>query len=478
MTGVFSDRLRAAINGESDKPIKPRVVAHGEVLDTLLASLTRIDFRALSGIAEEAKPSRTQQRVLVVKEVLEAAQKLNLGLCRQHDFLYCYNGEFWSIIDENEMQSFLGECAFRCGVSEITSKDFKFRQDLFQQFLALATPPKPRRRKGLVLLNLKNGTLEISAKRVFLRPFDRNDFLTYQLEFDYNPLAKAPVFERFLSEALPDSSAQNILAEYLGYIFTHGLKLEKILILYGSGANGKSVVFDIVTALVGTANVSNYSLQSLTDNNGYSRAMLSTKLLNYASEVSGKLESSTFKLLASGEPVECRLPYGRPFLSTDYGKLIFNCNELPTDTEQTEAFFRRFLILPFLHTVPLEKRDPTLSKRIIESEMSGVLNWVLAGLGRLLKNQRFSKCELAEKMLERFRTESDSVLLFLEEENYQKSHEYHTPLQDLYSNYQTFCVTNRYIPLSNKKFVKRLEAADYQMTKRNTGKIVYVTNSS
>ena len=32
---------------------------------------------------------------------------------------------------------------------------------------------------------------------------------------------------------------------------------------------------------------------------------------------------------------------------TDYGKLMFNCNELPKEVEQTNAFFRRFIIIPF-----------------------------------------------------------------------------------------------------------------------------------
>src|SRR5690606_41567228 len=62
-----------------------------------------------------------------------------------------------------------------------------------------------------------------------------------------------------------DPERQRVLAEYLGFVFIkHGsnaLKEEKALILYGTGANGKSVFFEVVNALLGTDNVSSYSLQ-------------------------------------------------------------------------------------------------------------------------------------------------------------------------------------------------------------------------
>ena len=62
-------------------------------------------------------------------------------------------------------------------------------------------------------------------------------------------------------------------------------------------------------------------MQSLTNDNGYYRAMIANKLVNYASEINGKLIASLFKQLVSGEPVEARLPYGRPFTLTSMQSL-------------------------------------------------------------------------------------------------------------------------------------------------------------
>ena len=97
-------------------------------------------------------------------------------------------------------------------------------------------------------------TFEINGERQILRGFDKNDFLTYQLPFEYNPEAKAEKFNIFLSEVLIEKELQEVLSEYLGYIFIKNnvLKLEKVLLLYGGGQNGKSVLFDIISIVQNT----------------------------------------------------------------------------------------------------------------------------------------------------------------------------------------------------------------------------------
>src|SRR5262249_2831066 len=148
--------------------------------------------------------------------------------------------------------------------------------------------PRPEPADGVCLINLLNGTFEITPTKIHLRDFKREDFLTHQLSFTYDKGATAPIWQRFLDEVLPDESRQLVLAEYIGYVFTR-LKLEKTLMLYGSGANGKSVVFDVVNALLGPENVVNHSLASLSHE--YHRAKLANKLLNYSSDISTRLEA-------------------------------------------------------------------------------------------------------------------------------------------------------------------------------------------
>ena len=109
------------------------------------------------------------------------------------------------------------------------------------------------------------------------------------------------------------------------------------------------------------------------------------------------------KQLVSGEPVGARLPFGNPFNLIHYAKLIFNCNSLPKDVEHTNAYFRRFLIIPFKVTIPEEEQDKELAKKIIKDELSGIFNWILEGLNRLLIQKNFSHSDSIDSQLEEYK---------------------------------------------------------------------------
>ena len=477
---------------------KNEATPHAEILSNLIEQFAPIDFEVLAypqakklreqlskldSESEQAKDLRKQldrlklklnhYLVLSIENAVQFAKKNRWGLCKNHDFIYLYNGTFWSEVDKETFQKFLGEASEKMGVAKFSARFYQFREQLFRQFLSTAYLPTPPSRNDIVLINLQNGTFEVSQKGTKIRPFERTDFITYQLPFEYNPQAKAPIFEAYLNRVLPDIERQRVLAEYLGFVFIkHGsntLKEEKALILYGSGANGKSVFFEIVTAMFGRQNVSNYSLQSLTEEKGFYRAKISNKLINYASEINGKLEASLFKAMVSGEPVEACLKYGQPFTMTDYAKFIFNCNELPKDVEHTNAYFRRFLIIPFDITIPEAEQDKNLHAKIIDNELSGVFNWVLEGLYRLLKQKRFSDCEASKQAVEKYKLESDSVQMFLSENGYNVSAVNDMPLTDLFREYKSYCIESGFKACSKQTFAKRLRNIGYSTERKGYG---------
>lgn len=477
---------------------KNEATPHAEILSNLIEQFAPIDFEVLAfpqakklreqlskldSESEQAKDIRKQldklklntkhYLVLSIENALLLAEKNHWGLCKNNDFIYLYNGTFWAEIEKETFQKFLGEASEKMGVAKFSARFYQFREQLFRQFLSTAYLPTPPSRNDIVLINLQNGTFEVNQKGTKIRPFERTDFITYQLPFEYNPQAKAPIFEAYLNRVLPDIERQRVLAEYLGFVFIkHGsntLKEEKALILYGSGANGKSVFFEIVTAMFGRQNVSNYSLQSLTEEKGFYRAKISNKLINYASEINGKLEASLFKAMVSGEPVEACLKYGQPFTMTDYAKFIFNCNELPKDVEHTNAYFRRFLIIPFDVTIPEAEQDKNLHAKIIDNELSGVFNWVLEGLYRLLKQKRFSICEASKQAVEKYKLESDSVQMFLSENGYNVSAVNDMPLKDLFGEYRSYCIESGFKACSLRTFADRLRNIGYSTERKGYG---------
>ena len=479
---------------------------HTEILKQLIEQIEPVDFQAmvheqvtvvrkeLETIPKESdkakelmqqlskfKVNEKHYLVLSIRELLKKAEKMRWGLCKNLSFIYLYNGAYWNNIEIETFKMFLGEAAAEMGVPEFTGEFHLFRKQLIEQFFAVSYLPTPEPPKDAVYINLKNGTFEISAlnKKTKIRNFNSNDFLTYQLPFEYNEKATAPLFQSYLNKVLPDKERQTVLAEYLGFIFIkHGskiLKEEKALILYGTGANGKSVFFEIVTALFGRENVSNYTLQNLTEEKGFYRAMIKNKLLNYCSEISNKLEASLFKQMVSGEPVEACMKYGQPFTMTEYAKFIFNCNELPKDVEHSHAYFRRFLIIPFEVTIPEHEQDKQLHSKIIENELSGVFNWVLEGLNRLLEQRRFSNCDAAMKAVEDYKTNSDSVKQFINENEFVKSNEKTIEIKQLYNDYKTFCNEDGFRPVSKKTFKARLESYGIEVRRRNTGWIAFLS---
>lgn len=423
------------------------------------------------------KLTRSHFVIIVIEEMLKIAKKNDWNMCEKDGEIYLFNGQYWKILSEQEFRFFLGNVSLKFGVQKFTGKYHRFKDDLVKQFIdeSFLKPPKIDKKK--VLINLRNGTYEISPTGQNLREFRSEDFLTYQLPFEYDPEAKCPLFKKYLNEVLPDQQRQTVLAEYLGYVFIKNgtLKIEKSLMCYGTGRNGKSVIFEIVKALLGSENVSSYSLEDLTKNKN-SRAGIINKLVNYSGEISGRIDAGEFKTLSSGEPTSVKILYKDEFVAEQYAKLIFNANKLPVDVEHTDGFFERFLIIHFDQYIPEDKRDGELHLKIIDKELAGVFNWILDGLKRLLKNKKLSRCDSANNMLNEFRKESDSVKMFIEEFEFEKNGEEYTTIKSMYDNYKNYCIENGFTKVNVTNFMKRLQHHRILVERKSVGNVAYVVS--
>lgn len=501
-----SELSPSTIKNHIEKMMAPnKPTPHNEILEQLVNTFRPIDFESIAfsdikavehkliKLPEEITESNENDDekqdglklknnhylVLAIDHILKEAKKNNWEICKKNDAIYLFNGCYWKEVDRDEFEKFLGDAAEKLGVPVFSAKHYQFREQLYKQFMSTAYLPNPKENTDNVLINLENGTLEIDTSGINLRSFSSSDFIRYQLPFPLDRETKAPLFENYLDQVLPDKQSQHVLLEYLAFLFIkHGskaMKEEKALILYGTGANGKSVFFEIVNALLGEHNISSYSLQSLTNENGYYRAKIADKIVNYASEINGKLEASIFKQLVSGEPVEARLPYGQPFILKQYAKLIFNCNELPKDVEQTHAYFRRFMIIPFTITIPPDQQDKDLHTKIISSEMSGILNLVIEALHRLIKQKKFSECDAARIAIEQYKIQSDSVKMFIADLEVMTTVSTVTPLKDLFFEYRQYCYESGLRECSLKTFAERMRNSGFETTRKSYGMVINAT---
>jgi putative DNA primase/helicase len=158
----------------------------------------------------------------------------------------------------------------------------------------------------------------------------------------------------------------------------------------------------------------------------------------------------------------------------NYAKLAFNCNELPKDFDHQNAYFRRLLIIPFRVTIPEANQDKTLADKIIKTELAGVFNWIIDGLKRLLKTNKFTESQIVKDTLETYKRESDSVACFIAENSYKPVSNDYTLLKDLYANYRAFCLEDGASPLKKLNFKRRLESNGFQIIQMNDGIRVYL----
>lgn len=428
-----------------------------------------------------------RDRAIVVSGLIcEAIDSVSKIVAINGDMML-YNGKYFEKLSTANYERFIGSC-----LKKLCKTVFEYKNNSFieavKKVLSSEFDIIDNIKHDYVKINLNNGTLVIDTENEpYLVPHTYEDYFTYCLPYDYKVGYPTLNFVHYINRVLPEKQLRDVLFEAIGYCLIRTgntpVKLEKLPLLYGTGANGKSVFFEIVTALFGSENITHVSLSSLasTENN-YSLSLLENKLINFSSEITNSVfESSIIKQLISGEPINCRNIYEKPKMIRDYAKMIFNCNELPHFTESNNAIHRRLLIIPFNVVIPEEERDTSLAKKIIDNELPGILNYVIAGLKRILTNKAFSACEVCDVILNEYKQDSDHVGLFLSDNEYVvgKTENNYLPLKTLFSEFQTWLKDNGYpLIFNSKKFIDTLRKKGYTDKRSSQGKSIHITKEN
>jgi len=445
-------------------------------LKAMVQATTEADFNTLAIqylgeplVNAEGEPRAPRSReisVIIADHFLAKLEATRSGIAKINGQLHLYFTDHWQVVGNSELEKALGDFAQALGHRVSDSRHFRFRVELKAQLEAVS--PHLKQSPGSIAVNFKNGTLRFDGQKETMTEHDHADGFTYVLPFNFDPNAKSPLFDGYLARVLPDLECRTVLLEFLGWSFLPGLKLEKMLVLHGSGHNGKSVLFDVTKALFGEANISSLSLSSLRAPE--SRHPLLGKLLNYGSELGGNVSPDILKLASSGEPMEFRKLYGDIFTSSNYARLAFNTNTLPIETEITEGYFRRFQIIPFEESISQEEKDPDLAHKLIENELAGVMNRVLEGMRRVRIQRKFSPCQKSDECLQTYQLESDSVAQFLDDENWKSDPVERVAKGEFYRFYTDYCKDSGFHALGVKNFSSRLKS-HYRIAEKKSGRV-------
>lgn len=307
------------------------------------------------------------------------------------------------------------------------------------------------------LIALKNGVFNLKTKE--LLPFSPDYFILNKIPVAHNKAAMCPNIKKFACDILNPEDVQSI-PELFGYCLWQDYQIHKAFLFLGGGANGKGTLLDIFSAFLGEANVEAIPLQDL--EHLFARSALFGKLANICADLQNKKLETTgqFKMLASHDLVSAAKKFHDQFKFRSIAKLLFSCNEIPKTNDDTTAFFRRWNILNCPNQFKDEnpKTDKNIIKKLTtDEELSGMFNWALEGLDRLLKNGQFTGTKSEEETRRQWITSSNPVKGFAE--TYLEVAIGSKIKKDtLFATFLEFCKKERVQTISKRSFSEQLGA--------------------
>jgi putative DNA primase/helicase len=310
------------------------------------------------------------------------------------------------------------------------------------------------------MLNLKNGVLDLDT--MDFHPGRRSERFTYQLPVEWNPYALCPQVDAFLSDVVPEDCVPLLLEVFAMCVLNTG-RYRRAVMLLGGGGNGKSNTLSLLRALLGERNTSAESLLSLTENR-FASAELFGKLANVCGDIDSKpIENSgIFKTLTGGarERVRGEKKFQDPFTFVNTATLIFSANDWPVSHDQSNAYFTRWVPIPFPNTyvegdAPLKanerRADETMTDRITaRDELQGLLVKVVEAAVRLRERGGFSIPKSSRESLVEYREWADTVVAWAKGIVSSPGHR-HTRKQ-VYEDYSSWCKSNSRGALGSNKF--------------------------
>lgn len=297
------------------------------------------------------------------------------------------------------------------------------------------------------VIPVQNGYLNIDGHGMVLQPHDAALGVTYCLACEYQSAADVNQFLSFVIEALPDADVRAYLQEYAGYTLLPDCRHQLACWLIGGGGNGKSTFAQIMQAL--HRNPVSMQLDAL---DGFNLAGLVGASLVYCDETPVRIDEQRLKTLVSGDSVQIDRKYRDPLVIRPTAKWMVSGNGLPAISDHSDGFWRRWVIIPF-DTKP-RTIQPLLGDIIIAQELSGVLNWALEGLRRLLQRGRFPP--LPTVLIDAQKTgreQSNSVSAWItDSEAFTTGDNHLISRKVVYMFYATWCKGNGVKPVSSQKF--------------------------
>jgi len=169
---------------------------------------------------------------------------------------------------------------------------------------------------------------------------------------------------------------------------------EKAIMFLGGGDNGKSVLLEYIESMYGENNISNITLQNIADDK-FMSADLEGMSANIFTDLGHNELRNTGKIKAivSNEGIQVQRKHQQGFKLKPFCKLIFSCNRFPKVYDQSQGFFRRWIIVKWERNFDGDpQRDEGLKQKLStnQEEKNLVFSCLVRLANRLNRVGKFS----------------------------------------------------------------------------------------
>lgn len=281
---------------------------------------------------------------------------------------------------------------------------------------------------------------------------DKKYLSSWQVGYEYNPEIDCPLWRKFITEIAdenPDRIA--LLQEMAGYCLFTDNRLQKAFFLIGDGANGKSVLLNVLTAVFGEDNVSNVEMSSLLE--PFQRIQLLNSLVNISSETSSNVKGTEaiFKQVVNGERINACYKNQDFITFNPRCKMISAANFFVKSKDTSFGFLRRVQFVKFVRKFTGDKADLTLTDKLMK-ELPGIFNWVYQGFLRLINQKRFTVISEEQALMAEYIQITNPIIAFIEESLKEKDGEYSRA--EIYRFYVEWCNEAGHEPQSRTRFMR------------------------
>lgn len=287
---------------------------------------------------------------------------------------------------------------------------------------------------------VQNGLLDITTGKI--EKFTKAEFVTNKLKTDFIEGAKSEAWEKFIEQVCPNDKL--LLQEWSGYLLIKGYLFHAMMWLYGpKGRNGKGTWARTMESILGFENYSAVSIDEFDGKHRFAIFNLHDSLFNICSEprTDRMLTVEMLQSLTGMDALDAeRKGVQERFKFFNTAKMTVMGNKFPNVDKPTDAFWERLKLIKFPYTFTGDSQIQDIEKTWLDDpqQRAGILNWMIEGALRLLKNHGFTMTKTQEETVIQFKRATDSRGAFIAE-CIEFDAKAYTPKVNAFDLYKTYC---------------------------------------